>query len=217
MALHGRSILTNMASRKWMKNISILALVVSTFCTATFAEDPPAKVVHITIDSSKDRIPISPYIYGSNQHARLAASRPLTRIGGNRWTAYNWENNASNAGSDWHHQNDDHLSKSNEPGEAVRVNLGQAAKNHQAIIVTVPTCGYVSADKAADGDVNQTPDYLDKRFHKSLPKKSGALSLQPDVNDAFVYQDEFVNWVEKTKDANQLVFYSLDNEPDVWS
>jgi len=26
---------------------------------------------------------------------------PFNRSGGNRWTAYNWENNASNAGSDW--------------------------------------------------------------------------------------------------------------------
>ena len=184
---------------------------------ATTATTAAPSVVHISIDSSKDRVPISLYIYGANQHAKHAADHPLTRIGGNRWTAYSWENNASNAGSDWHHQNDDFLSKSNEPGEAVRVNLEAAAKNHQAIIVTVPTCGYVSADKGPEGDVNQTPDYLNKRFHKTIAKKNGPLQLKPDLNDAFVYQDEFVNWVEHTKSPAEVVFYSLDNEPDIWS
>jgi hypothetical protein len=207
-----------------MKSLGF-AVSIMLFATETFAEPStkpttaPASpsVVHITIDASKDRVSISPYIYGANQHAKRASEHPLTRIGGNRWTAYNWETNASNAGADWHHQNDDFLSKSHEPGEAVRVNLDSAGRHRQAIIVTVPTCGYVSADKAADGDVNQTVDYLNKRFHKSLAKKSGTLALKPDTSDAFVYQDEFVNWVETTKQPNQIVWYSLDNEPDIWS
>jgi hypothetical protein len=79
--------------------------------------------------------------------------------------------------------------------------------------------GYVSADKNADGDVNKTPDYLHKRFFPSLPRKPGALSLNPDLNDAVVYQDEFVNWIEKSarQDPNQVIFYDLDNEPDIWA
>lgn len=203
-----------------MKHTRIAALFLTIFAwsVALAADDPQPKVVHFTVDSSSGKHPISPYIYGMNQHAKSAGSRPLTRIGGNRWTAYNWENNASNAGSDWHHQSDDFMSKSDVPGEPVRLVLEQAAKNQQALVVTVPICGYVSADKGPEGDVNQTPDYLNARFRKSLPKKSGPLSLKPDLTDAFVYQDEFVNWVEKSKpEPNQVIFYSLDNEPDLWS
>ncbi|MBC8106590.1 MAG: endoglucanase A [Anaerolineae bacterium] len=200
--------------------ITLAAIVMILASRNALAADPATKptVVRFAIDSSADVRPISPYIYGMNQHAKTVSSRPLTRIGGNRWTAYNWENNASNAGSDWHHQSDDFMSKSDVPGEPVRLVLEQAAKNKQALVVTVPIGGYVSADKGPEGDVNQTPDYLNKRFRKSLPKKNSALSLKPDLADAFVYQDEFVNWVEKSKhDPNQVIFYSLDNEPDLWS
>jgi len=189
-------------------------------CTAAAAPAPapatqPTRTIHFTVDTSKDVHEISPYIYGNN----FGTMRPCNRIGGNRWTAYNWETNASNAGADWHHQNDDFLSKSSEPGAPVREAVQAAARNHSAVIVTVPMAGYVSADKNADGDVNKTPDYLHKRFFPSLPRKPGALSLNPDLNDGVVYQDEFVNWIEKSarQDPNQVIFYDLDNEPDIWA
>ena len=71
----------------------------------------PAGSVRFTIDSAAARHPISPYIYGMNQSDWAGRSRGLRlgRLGGNRWTAYNWETNASNAGSDYRHQNDDYL------------------------------------------------------------------------------------------------------------
>ncbi len=67
--------------------------------------------------------PISPYIYGINFHSGVTGVPPLLtfdRDGGNRWTAYNWENNASNAGSDYLYESDNYLSSSNVPAEAVR-------------------------------------------------------------------------------------------------
>jgi hypothetical protein len=193
----------------------ILAITLLILCAAAPATSDSARIVHFTVDTSKDVHDISPYIYGNN----FGLPRPCNRIGGNRWTAYNWETNASNAGSDWHHQNDDFLSKSSEPGAPVREAVEAAARNHSALIITVPMAGYVSADKNADGDVNQTPDYLHKRFFPTLPKKPGPLSLTPDLKDGVVYQDEFVNWVEKSArpDPNQVIFYDLDNEPDIWS
>ena len=205
-----------------MKTVPLFAAILTLHVTNAFAQPStapttkPTKLVHVTIDDSKDRIAISPYIYGANAHAKNATKHPLVRLGGNRWTAYNWETNASNAGSDWHHQNDDHMSKSSEPGDAVYSTMKQAMLFGNAMVITIPTCGYVSADKAADGDVKQTPDYLNKRFKKSVAKKNAPLSLTPDLNDAFVYQDEFVNWVEDRRN-NISVFYSLDNEPDLWS
>jgi hypothetical protein len=78
--------------------------------------------VTITIDPAKTKL-ISPYIYGINFYNAVSGAPPLLtfdRAGGNRWTAYNWETNASNAGSDYFYQNDSYLSSSNVPAEAVR-------------------------------------------------------------------------------------------------
>ena len=79
--------------------------------------------VTFTIRSDEPIGPISPYIYGANFPDLSGTGRYLTlvRMGGNRLTAYNWETNASNAGSDWYFQNDDYLGGGNDPGGAVRL------------------------------------------------------------------------------------------------
>jgi hypothetical protein len=110
----------------------------------------PAQV-QINIDSSQSLRAISPYIYGANSSAIVNAT--LQRLGGNRWTAYNWENNASNAGSDYHFQNDNYLSSSTSPGAGVLPAIQTAASKRQALLLTIPTNGYVSADRLGNGDV----------------------------------------------------------------
>lgn len=42
-------------------------------------------------------------------------------------------------------------------------------------------------------------------------------ALNPNKTDGYVFTDEFVNWVEQTKQSGQEVFYSLDNEPALWN
>src|SRR5690348_14783039 len=68
--------------------------------------------VTFTIDTSAERTPISPYIYGTNQDLSGTERWTLRRFGGNRTTGYNWENNASNAGSDWQQSSDDFMCSS---------------------------------------------------------------------------------------------------------
>ena len=184
--------------------------------------DEAAPVV-FEIDGA-ERWPISPCIYGTNQPDWQGPSRnlTLTRWGGNRTTAYNWETNASNAGSDWQHQNDAYLSPSDKPGEPVRQLVQAAHAARASVIVTVPIIGFVAADKNGGGDVNQTPDFLRRRFHVSLPRKNAPLADPPDLTDGKVYQDEFVAWLEKNfpesrRDLRRTIFYCLDNEPDLWS
>src|SRR5688500_10004393 len=64
--------------------------------------------VTLTIDPRRLGNAISPLIYGVNglrgDPARVGVGS--LRAGGNRYTAYNWENNASNAGNDYMFQND---------------------------------------------------------------------------------------------------------------
>ncbi len=180
--------------------------------------------VNFTIDPQQDVAPISPFIYGVNQGLSGAYSNnTLERLGGNRWTAYNWENNASNAGSDWNYQNDDYLGGGTTPGGAVMPALQDAAAHNAGAIVTVPINGYVAADKNGGGDVrNSGSNYLQTRFKQELPQKGSAFTLNPDPNDPYVYQDEFVNWVNTNypygqTDPNRPIIYELDNEPDLWS
>jgi hypothetical protein len=172
--------------------------------------------VTMNVNAAQAAGSISPYIYGRNGDS----TTPFTRVGGNRLTAYNWENNSSNAGSDWFHQNDGLMSSSNVPGEAMRPAINNAAANNQALVLTVPMAGYVAADKSPGGDVATSgPNYLQTRFKVSLPSKGAPFTLTPDASDGYVYQDEFINWVENSARQNpdQPIFYSLDNEPDLWS
>lgn len=191
-----------------------MATLLALLLAAAAQEDPAA----FQVDGSK-KTPISPYVYGVN-HPRWDKDgwkAPLSRVGGNRLTAYNWETNASNAGSDWQHQNDN-LMGSDVPGEAMRKAVSGSFEHGAAVVMTVPLAGYVAADKNGGGDVNKTPDYLNKRFLVSLPKKEGAFADPPDLTDGKVYQDEFVAWLEKKfPGAHPPIFYCMDNEPELWS
>ena len=189
---------------------------------ALVAEDPGAGDVRFTVDTAAQAHPISRYVYGKNFNGRTWAQEPnltMNRLGGNRWSAYNWENNASNAGSDFNYQSDSYLGGSNTPGEAVRMNVEAAHNAGGSILVTVPMLGWVAADKLQTSVVNQP---IASRFLPTRPAKGSAFVYPPNLTDAVVSQDEFVSWLESTfptahQDPTREVFYSLDNEPDLWS
>ncbi|MDP3235499.1 MAG: glycoside hydrolase family 44 protein [Myxococcales bacterium] len=190
---------------------------------------PGAGQVSFVIRADSDVHPISPLIYGVNQVRGLTTTQRgvgLVRAGGNRWTAYNWETNASNAGIDYQNQNDAYLmqgfSNVTTPGEAVRVRTANALANGAAMMVTVPIQGYVAADMQGNGDVNQSSNYLQTRFKQTVARKNAAFSLSPNTSDGVVYQDEFVNWLKTQyptsfNGASSKILISLDNEPDLWS
>lgn len=186
---------------------------------------------HFVIDPALNVHPISRFIYGVNAPLEGALSNAtLTRLGGNRWTAYNWENNASNAGSDYLFQNDNFLVSGPAyaglgatPGGAVIPMLNQASARNAGTLLTIPLVDYVSADKNGGGDVrNSGANYLQTRFRQNLPRKGTAFTLSPNLSDASVYQDEFVNWVKTNypygeTDPNRPIWFSMDNEPDLWA
>ena len=188
--------------------------------------DPGPGDITLTIRADQDQRPISPWIYGTNQVQDLSSVR-LVRQGGNRMTAYNWENNASNAGADYMHQNDGFLESTlgvdgSIPGEVVRAPAAEALAAGAAFLTTIPICGHVAADKDGAGDVNQTPNYLDARFHPTIARKMAPFADPPDAGDHAVYQDEFVSWLkgqvpEGFAGGPAQILFSLDNEPDLWS
>lgn len=105
-------------------------------------------------------------------------------------TAYNWENNASNAGNDYQYQNDGYLSASNTPGEAVRGLVETAHGSGAAALLTVPIVDYVAADKNGGGDIRNSANYQTTRLKANKAAKGSAFSTTPDSTDANVYQDE---------------------------
>ena len=183
----------------------------------------------ITIDAGI-RQPISPYVYGINfpeyiydyrqripEWDALSLPFSMARLGGNRMTAYNWENNASNAGNDLNNQSDAEMGETNEPGWTDRVFLETAQNHGAACLITIPTLGFVAADKGPKGDVNLTPNYLQTRFIKSFARKPGGHFAYPPVTlDRAVYQDECVARIEKIAKKTSPVWFVLDNEPDTW-
>jgi hypothetical protein len=189
---------------------------------------PPTPSVTLTISGADDVHAISPRIYGINPGSAACsdggARFGACRLGGNPWSTYNWENNASNAGADRCHENNAALGASSTPAEPATALVAQADVVDAAAVITVPMLGYVAADKTAgtappacSGDVqNSGSSYLDTRFKVNRARKGSALSPTPDTSDAFVNQDEFVSLVQSAATGVPLVF-ALDNQPDLWS
>jgi fibronectin type 3 domain-containing protein len=199
----------------------------SSQATATPKNPTQTPDVTITIDPTKTKT-ISPYIYGVNFFSGNPGASPLMtmdRDGGNRWTAYNWETNASNAGSDFNYQNDNFLSSSNVPAEAVRGFVAADQSRSMASLVTVQLQGLVSADENGPVSVANPPDL--SRFKTVVDKKStvstAPFTVTPNTSDANVYMDEFV-WALNQKlpgifasNPPHPTFLSLDNEPELWN
>jgi hypothetical protein len=189
----------------------------------------PTANVTITINPAQTK-PISPFIYGINFYSAVTGAPPqltFDRAGGNRWTAYNWEANASNAGSDYLYENDDFLSSSSVPAEAVRSFIAADQSSGLASLMTVQLQGLVAGDENGPVSVANPPDLT--RFKQVVDQKSTVSSvpftLNPPTSDANVFMDEFV-WALDQKFSGMGIFganpahptfVSLDNEPELWN
>ena len=182
--------------------------------------------VTITINPSTTQ-PISPWIYGIN--AGTIPNTPkvtLTRLGGNRWTAYNWTTNASNAGSDFNYESDNFLSSSTVAGEAVRPTIASDIAGGMATLMTVQLQGLVSADENGPVSITNPPDLT--RFDAVVDQKS-TVSTAPFTTSPLttgpVFMDEFA-WAMDQKfpgvgifggSTATPTFVDLDNEPELWN
>jgi hypothetical protein len=191
--------------------------------------------VTITVDPTKTK-PISPYIYGTNFYSGNTAPQPnftFDRDGGNRWTAYNWINNGSNAGNDYFFENDNYLCNgscnASIPAEAVRMFIAADQTAGLASLVTFQLQGYVSVDTTTVQVPMPFPNL--NYFRPVVYKKNMAsnapftVTPPPATTDKNVYMDEFA-WALDQKFSGMNIFgtnpahptfISLDNEPDLWN
>jgi hypothetical protein len=191
---------------------------------------PPAVNVTVTVSPGTTHA-ISPYIYGINDYAGTAAGQPnltLDRAGGDRWTAYDWETNASNAGSDYLYENDNYLTASTAPANAVTTIIAGDQPRGLATLVTFQMQGLVAGDENGPVSVANPPDMT--RFKTVIDQKSSQsgvpFTTTPPSSDAFVYMDEFIWTLDQkfagqnifgTNPATHPVFAQLDNEPELWN
>ncbi|MDB4989429.1 MAG: hypothetical protein JWN04_4607, partial [Myxococcaceae bacterium] len=181
--------------------------------------EPGVVDVMFEINADQGATPVSPFIYGMNFNGKSLT--PLhwgvIRCGGNRLTAYNWENNASNAGADYLFQNDGLMEGSDAPAKPLLHAIDTATGVAAATVITLSNADYVAADKNGNGDVrNSGPNYLSTRFKRNYPKKPTPPAALPDTTDNAVYQDELVSFL-KVHRPHARVIFSMDNEPDLWA
>lgn len=180
---------------------------------------------------------ISPYIYGVNSAnsfyptataSALPGNIPFDRSGGNRLTAYNWETNASNAGSDYLYENDADLGSSTVPAAAITNFISADQGAGMASVITFQMQGLVAGDESGPVSVASPPDL--SRFKTVVFQKSGVsgtpFTLNPPTTDANVYMDEFIWALDQrfggqgifgTGGSTPKVFAELDNEPELWN
>ncbi len=180
--------------------------------------------MNVTVDLSDSGKPISPYIFGINEYGHQDDLKKVSvnavRQGGNRMTAYNWETNASNAGSDWKHSSDNNLSNSDAPADCVQQLSKEAEKyGFDYKLTTLQLAGYVAADK--NGAVSEAEAAPSARWNEVRLTKGSAFSDEPDLSDGVVYMDEYVDYIIRklgdSQSATGIQGYSLDNEPALWS
>lgn len=212
-----------MRDKKWVGIIFLLMvilasiIIIQTKKVKNYSKD----TINVQINANKPTKKISQYIYGVNQGADLnKVTTASAREGGNRRSTYNWENNYSNAGSDWQNYSDTYLTSSTIPG-ADTLEFVAEANNHNIgyKVATLQMMGYVAADK--NGKVTESEKVPSARWNKVEFRKNGALSLTPNLTDGVVYMDEYMNYlINKLGDSTTstgIQGYSLDNEPALWS
>ena len=181
-----------------------------------FAQD-----VTFTIDAVHDRHLIPSAAYGVNDSTISGST--VHRHGGNRHTGLNWENNASNAGTDYFNSSDSFLGSnagignSQTSGALLQAWLDADRAQGFKSIITLPLAGYVAADM--NGSVSAAETAPSARWKQIIVDKPGPPSLTPDKSDGVVYLEEMVNFLVAnygTAASGGVAAYCLDNEPALW-
>jgi hypothetical protein len=182
--------------------------------------------VQVSVDPGSGRTAISPYIYGTDQDLPGVSTPGARRYGGDRLTGYNWETNASNAGTDYLNESDNYLVSglptSEQPVPAVALTSfhdQSLAAGTPYTILTLQMAGYVAADEA--GPVTPAQVAPSSRWYSvANDTPGGVFPASPNLADGTVYMDEVMNLLLRrygpASGATGVKGYNLDNEPSLW-
>jgi hypothetical protein len=199
----------------------------------TATEDP----LSIAIDAERDVHPISPLIYGMNYVSPDLAQVlqiPINRWGGNATTRYNWQIDATNRAADWYFMN---IPKENDNPEALPAGSSASdfiAKN-QALgvetLLTIPTIGLIAKDReiACGFSVEKygeqaevAPDNAD--CGNGIRTDGTLITDTVPTDTSLAIGENFMGeWIAALQRGfgpasdGGVRFFSLDNEPMLWS
>lgn len=210
--------------RRFAALTAALSLIFSGTSVAFSADESELTVY---IDTEKEQKLISPYIYGISSETELSDVRiTAVKQGDVGFSSYNWENNASNSGPAFYHENNFRLledypeSRWGQPG-LIPEKLVEAGAlyNVPMTVTTLPLSRYVAAD--GNGIVLSSQIAPSERFKALYFKKGSPFADTPDLNDEAVYIDEYINYLiqkfGKADTATGIKGYALDYEPELWS
>ncbi|MEM9774250.1 MAG: glycoside hydrolase family 44 protein [Chloroflexota bacterium] len=197
-------------------------------------------VYELQVDASTVTHAISPLIYGVNlvdERMGDELNVSVSRYGGNSTSRYNWKNNAANLGHDWYFMSvprdgdESTLPHGSETDRFVEQNI----RTQTQTIMTLPLMGWAAKDREVRcgfsvekyGEQEETEYWHPDCGNGVLLEKENenGYILDADPTDASMPIDEqFVQeWLEHltskygTAADGGVQFYSMDNEPMLWS
>jgi hypothetical protein len=186
------------------------------------------------VRTAEDRQPISPLIYGLNEHtligvpAGVLAGVTFIRRGGDRANAYNWETNVSNGGWENAWSSDLYLASglgdSHAPAGVDLALITQDRASGRGTMVPFVLNDYVAGPVSANIPYDDANGWDRSAYFQrvNIVKPTG-FAATPNLNDGTVYTDEQFAFM-KSKFPEDIyapgasqVMVGIDNEPDLWS
>lgn len=206
--------------------------------------NPGGTAVTVQVDPNADRRPINPDVYGVNFGTAAQAQSmawPTRRWGGNSVSRYNWQQDASNSGSDWYFISsaNDHPNPAQLPnGSAADVFVTETIAAGSHPLMTVPMLGWVTKDRqkrwgfsvqkygaqqASECTLGDPSWCADDAGNGVLTNGQHVTGNDPTDTSTAVAPPFVTAWVEHlqtvagTAAAGGVRYYALDNEPILWS
>ena len=181
----------------------VLAGSVLSACLVTPGDPGPADVTFAINTTTSANHAISPLIYGSNSDQGLATNRQTNlRLGGNRWTAYNWENNASNAGQRLLlPERRLPLVVVDSPARPIKPDGRRGHRRRRHGHRHHPDRRLRGRRQATAAATCATPVRTTSRpaSSRTCRPRARRFTTTPSTSDGYVYQDEFVNWLKTSR------------------
>ena len=201
--------------------------------------------VSIQVNTNLERKTISPLIYGLNPYhydasltgmAVNATGTGVTalRFGGDAVSTYNWEKNVNTSWNSsccaTYNSNDNNrflayasgqpsIAFGNKAGAPLKL-ISDANNLSAYSLVQISAAKYVAKDfSGCIMNPNCGTGNTAGRLDEVLIQKPTALTLNPDLTDAYVYADEQVNYLISQaglSGAGGVKGYCLENEPGIW-
>jgi Glycoside hydrolase family 44 len=200
----------------------------------------------LAVDVAADRHAISPDVYGMNSYAVTAADGafhaevrvPVTRMGGDAATRYNWKVDSSNAGFDWYFMAGSGTATPIENATADTV-ISLANTSRGRTLLTIPIVPYVNKGSAWDCSYPQSQFPDQQSFNPYVSLSNGdkcGNGVQTDGGTPILLSEAQIARINTPNTTSFTIawvqylvsrygsaadggvrFYDLDNEPSGWS